>query len=340
MDIIEHLRTLSKSAQAMAQDITTGTNALRTFAENHDRDAVADALSPPRCIWRHQSVIEWDLFLAQAMMYRPDTTRIDRAPYTFNNFSKLGSITTTEGAALDIQQVDGMTCSKGEDTPFATMAAFSSQIDLSNRGIDLNDKSLPMLRKILSNRDIRIMHDPRTTDLFSCHLWDGRIFLSQSGGSHHFAAAQFLSREMDINLLITGKLVTHQLDSAAIREVTSKYHIFAVKNASEFHELHDAMSRCNTSFIATPIPLSSDMEANKGSHLAIMIDAHSTEGRRTWDILRDHVFDLGDHLKQLFTEQNNNRLSLRARMHNQQIKHDDWMAAVGMQKSGFAPRLP
>ena len=138
----------------------------------------------------------------------------------------------------DISRVDGFSGSKSR------LEDFTSTDDMvetnSIRMIDRIDDE--KLEENLAHHEIRILHDPSSSDHFRYCAWDQRVFLMNSGGSHHFAAAKYLAVRLRRRVPIEGKLVSYSLNSIAIEALCRDFDIFVLNdNAEHLNAFHDAM---------------------------------------------------------------------------------------------------
>lgn len=86
------------------------------------------------------------------------------------------------------------------------------------------------LRANLAHREIRIIHQANSSDCFIRHDWDGRVFLSNSGGSHHFAAARLIARSLGQQVPLRGRLYQRGVNAAPVAALTRDYTMFIVTN--------------------------------------------------------------------------------------------------------------
>src|SRR3546814_4338531 len=81
----------------------------------------------------------------------------------------------------------------------------------------IDEISHDRLRRNLAHNEIRILDKNSKADFFVRHTWDGRVFLANSGGSHHFAAARLIAGELGDKVPLNGLLYTRYLDERVIR---------------------------------------------------------------------------------------------------------------------------
>ncbi len=112
----------------------------------------------------------------------------------------------------DIRDIEGLSSSKSKLEKYPTLD------DFAVRGTTefLDDISEENLNKMLDYSEMRIINNPNTSDHFIQHQWDGRIFLVNSGGSHHFAAARYIAKKLKKEVAITGRLERYTFNQPLI----------------------------------------------------------------------------------------------------------------------------
>ncbi|WP_425352097.1 DUF6685 family protein [Isorropodon fossajaponicum symbiont] len=65
-----------------------------------------------------------------------------------------------------------------------------------------------------------------TMILLEAYSWDKRIFLMNSGGSHHFASARYIANKLNKNVGISGKLEKYNINQNIVRQLLNKYDVF------------------------------------------------------------------------------------------------------------------
>ena len=206
-----------------------------------------------------------------------------------SEFEVLAQCHEVPGWRCDIARVDGFSGSK------SCLEQFASTDDMvetnSMRMIDRVDDE--KLAENLAHKEIRILHDPATSDHLRYCAWDQRVFLMNSGGSHHLAAAKYLAARLDRRVSIEGKLVSYSLNSAAIGALCRDFEIFAVNDDEAEHSnaFHDAMCSLRATWLWLPLP------HPYGDGRAVFFPRTHARSVRVADALRQaNLFDLGRHL--------------------------------------------
>lgn len=118
----------------------------------------------------------------------------------------------------DICEVDGIAASKSSDNFFESVDAFGADFVAFRRTpVDVDG-----LRRMLAHHEVRITHCTGG-DTFAIRCWDGRLFLQNAGGSHHFAGAAHISRSIGQPVPLRGKLQIHSLNRAAFSWLFGEY---------------------------------------------------------------------------------------------------------------------
>ncbi|MGV5489286.1 DUF6685 family protein [Pseudomonas sp. XP2] len=149
--------------------------------------------------------------------------------------ARLGSSETTAHFTCDIADVTGLSASKSDLYRFYSMQQMAEQAcqalirDVSQEGLAQN----------LRWPEIGIVHG--TSDFLVQYDWDDGLYLANSGGSHHFVAAQHIARQLQQTVTLQGRLVRNGLDAEAAAQLNDDYAIYAVTKDVFFAEGLDAM---------------------------------------------------------------------------------------------------
>lgn len=120
--------------------------------------------------------------------------------------------------SFDIAEVEGIAASKSSDRFFPTVDAFGADYAAYIKAPATEEG----LTQMLSHREVRVAR-PDGTDRVTLRLWDGRLFLVNAGGSHHFAAAAYIARRTNWKVPLTADLTVHMLNEAAVRWLTTNF---------------------------------------------------------------------------------------------------------------------
>lgn len=89
------------------------------------------------------------------------------------------------------------------------------------------------LARMLKHDQVRIINRPGI-DSFSVRMWDGRLFLGNAGGSHHFAAAARIAKVIGSAVPLCAKLHVHWLNVPAWEWLLARYRITHVPSGSTY----------------------------------------------------------------------------------------------------------
>ncbi len=138
-------------------------------------------------------------------------------------FGRLTHGQRVEEFGFDITEVEGIAESKSAERLFPDVNAFGKDYaEYLGATVDAAG-----LAHMLSHHQVRIL-DKHRGDNVHLRLWDGRLFLSNAGGSHHFAGAAYISRSIDSPVPLTSSLQIYALNEPAVKWLISKFVIFMV----------------------------------------------------------------------------------------------------------------
>lgn len=207
------------------------------------------------------------------------------------DLARIGTCEIREQWECDIQDVVGLSASKSE------LKEFSSLDDM----VEANSR--PMIEPVTAEKldrnmawpEIRILHRDQTSDHLACFRWDRRIFLMNSGGSHHFAAARYIASRIDRRVPIRGRLKVYGLDNGAVSSLTNDFEIFALPcDADSYLAFHDAMTACRATYLQRALP------RPYGDFKAVFLPRSDVRSVRVARLLSESgFFDVGAHLQEL-----------------------------------------
>jgi hypothetical protein len=119
----------------------------------------------------------------------------------------------------------------------------------------IRKETISHLHELLGHREIRIIHHPDTSDGFARFLWDSdRVFLMNSGGSHHFAAARYVAGRLSEPVALSGVMMTYTLNEAFIRELLRDFEILLLPDRIIYPAFRNLMRKFQASFAVRPLP--------------------------------------------------------------------------------------
>lgn len=209
--------------------------------------------------------------------------------------ASLGRCDIADKWTCDIRDVSGFSSSKSDLVKFGSMDEMVER----NSPEMIDDLSEEKLRQNLAHREIRILHNENTSDHFAQYRWDGRVFLMNSGGSHHFAAARYIAIRIGRHVPLEGKLYTYSIDEKAVETLCGAYEMFAISaEPTIVNGFRDAMESFKATYLWRYLPRPYD------SMKAILLPKDEPRSMRASAAMRQAgVFDLGRHLTTLCATQ-------------------------------------
>ncbi|WP_157643736.1 DUF6685 family protein [Burkholderia ubonensis] len=139
---------------------------------------------------------------------------------------RLAQCRRIDGFEFDITDIEGIGNSKSSDRSFASVRAFGHDFATYDKA----SVDVAGLSRMLSHREVRILRrDPG--DAVGVRLWDGRLFLYNAGGSHHFAGAHYIASEIKMGIPLRARLEVIELRIPAIRWLLAQFIPIAVPRA-------------------------------------------------------------------------------------------------------------
>ncbi len=214
----------------------------------------------------------------------------ESAEHQCQALADLGQCNSIESYELDIAQVDGLGASKSDLVDYNSMASFA-EARCSHLIEPLTEEQL---QKNLAWSEVRIMR-PGGGDHFSRYSWDRRIFLNNSGGSHHFAAAQYIAGKLGRKVPLTGKLYDYSLNKQAVDALSREFEVYALPDEKPAisNAFHDSMAAFGATYYRLPLPRALP-------HVrAILLPKSEDRSRQVAGLFREAgVFDFASALRQ------------------------------------------
>jgi len=165
-----------------------------------------------------------------------------------HDFSKFVIRQDIKNWKCDIRNIHGLSSSKADLRRYSTLNEFA----LKGTYNFLENISEDNLNKILKYHEIRIINSSHSNDHFVWHQWDGRYFLANDGGSHHFAAAHYIANEINKEVILTGNLEKYSFDTELIFELTNDFEVFFISD--RFKELYNSLNKDGVMFCSHWLP--------------------------------------------------------------------------------------
>ena len=220
--------------------------------------------------------------------------------------ASIGAIYVHSKHTVDLREIDGFAASKSDLHEHRTVEEFAER-----RCPDwIADVSHAQLQKMLSHDEIRVLHAEHHTDHFSQYGWDGRVFLSNAGGSHHTAAAQYVAKRLQADVPLHAPLRVYTLNEGAVCALIDRYELFSVPDESSFQcAFHDALESIRATYFWHSMP------APYHDQRAILLPRDNARSMAVAKEMRSAgVADLGCHLGELLERQQELRLTRKLRL--------------------------
>lgn len=221
----------------------------------------------------------------------------------------LGTKTTARGWRLRINDLAGFTASKSELSVPCSMDEWIEKAR-PNFLVPVTDAQLMRCARYSEVR-VSLIFDcqadaaaaagtPHSSDHLYGYQWDHRVFLANSGGSHHVAATRYLARRLGRECEIVADLQVYGLNHRAIAQLTDEFRIYAVsQHPSPAGVFHDAMKQVRAPYLWCSMPKPYNHQSQ-----AIFLPRSDKRSMRVADVLSGHdFFDVGNHLAALAEQQ-------------------------------------
>lgn len=157
----------------------------------------------------------------------------------------------TENWECEIQDVVGLSASKSTLEDFESL----DQMVQQNSKEMIENVSEEGLQRNLSWSEIRIINREKTSDHFKYHSWDGRLFLCNSGGSHHFAAARYIAKRIEQDVNLKGTYKNLSLNRDRVNKLCKTFDMYVIDyRAKSFMDLFNAMRSYKAAYLTTDLP--------------------------------------------------------------------------------------
>lgn len=263
-----------------------------------------DLPAPARSI-SSDSVVRWDL-LGQTfepwLRHLPEKGLLNGFRAQSGNHYGHFELTRSEYASLvrkevaddwtcDITAIDGFSASR------ANLFAFRDTDQMAEkacRGL-IDEVSHQRLAENLAHKGIQIRHKPGTSDHFTRYSWDGRLFVMNTDGSHHMAAAKYLAERLGVAVPMRATLVQYWLDETAIDSLCRDFEMFVISDDPAVAcGFHDAMSSFRATWLWHSMPKPYE------NTRAILLPRSERRSMRVAEELRQAgVIDFGAYLSSL-----------------------------------------
>lgn len=199
-----------------------------------------------------------------------------------------GGSEVIENFDCEIEDVDGFFASTSNISRFTDMDEMATR-DCAGLIAEMSEAKL---RENLAHSEVRIMRAD-SDDFLVRFLWNGRLFLANLGGSHHFAAARYIAPRIGQRVPLRVKLQTYWINEASLRALLDEFDIFVLSGqADAIRAFHEAMRLFRATYLWRALP-GRDPDRVR----AILLPKSEPRSHRVASELRNAgAFDLGQHL--------------------------------------------
>ena len=168
------------------------------------------------------------------------------------DLASFGSCARTPRWRCDIQDVTGLQASKSELAKYDSLDAMALQGVRSM----VSEVSRSRLNALLAHRELRFLRQPKASEHFVRHLWDGRLFLANGAGSPRFAAARYVAGRIGLAVPLCAELHTCSIEPLAVSGLRRGWELFAVstRDTTLSTGLHEALRRLRAPYLSKPLP--------------------------------------------------------------------------------------
>ncbi|EDV8901874.1 hypothetical protein BGD62_004566 [Salmonella enterica] len=186
------------------------------------------------------------------------------APYTLD-YRKPGYDRHFECYDLPVPEVEQMICEEiipDFSCDIVAIKGISASKSLDYDIADIDDfplKCCPEYAEPVTEEHLRenMRHGELRLDrmIFADYPWaNRRYYWHNSGGSHHFAAARYQARQLNIPVPIHGKLHRYSVNVQMIATLLRKWHMFLIPKNDVFGSFYDAMQAFECPFANSSLP--------------------------------------------------------------------------------------
>lgn len=153
---------------------------------------------------------------------------------------------TIPNFCLDITDVAGLSISKSELGIYKSF----EELATSQSPELLQDATLEGLQALLEHRDFPILAHPHRKESYEANLTDGRVYLNNCDGSHHFAAARTIASRLNTPVPLQATMEFTYIDIAALVQLRLGFEMYLISMTWEFR---DTMARSGAPFCSRPL---------------------------------------------------------------------------------------
>jgi len=192
------------------------------------------------------------------------------------------------GWLCEIQEIQALGASKGNLSRYKTLDSFT--LKECEPELELNNKEtlFECLYRNLKHEEVGIRNpceefERRYTLVWKA--WDGRLGLSNVGGSHHFCAARWLAKKLRTKIFLERSLRVLRINNEAVLDLTKMYHIFVFQGIRFWNQYKTSFERFGLPFLVLPIRKHLFTEINTEHFDLVFLDRNLEKANIVADVL-------------------------------------------------------
>lgn len=246
-------------------------------------------LEEPERVISVGSVVRWDQWGNSCdSLYVRHSTEKRSVPSVSVPQIVLGRLVKYQHWQCEIQKIVGLSASKSDLTTFVSL---DDMVETNSPEL-IGELTGRKLDEHLAHREIRLFNQLHAEDHLARFAWDGRLFLMNGGGSHHFAAARYIAARIGRKVPIEATLYSYSLDPASVAALREIVDLYAIPRAASFFlALGEAVHAYGASYFWLDLPVP------YGHAVAMLLPKQYKQAARiSEEFRRAGAFDLGRHL--------------------------------------------
>lgn len=257
--------------------------------------------------WKDLHAQEWRRTKAgQVVGWRPGPNGYSRYDFHLDALEYLTRERALDGWSCDIGDVAGVSGSK---SPLSEYDSLDAMVQ-ARRPELVASRDPACIYHLLTHDGLRILdmeENRREKDFFTLHQWDGRVFLCNLDGSHHFSAARYLAGRFGLRIPLRGRLYCRWIDAQAVEALVNTYALFAIDATSiALYALHEALRAYGAPYLRHRLPkgLSPGVGDQNAALEALLLPRSDARSQRVASAMATAgFFDVGAHLESLVRRQ-------------------------------------
>lgn len=217
-----------------------------------DMPEICATISTPARSIDEESIIKWQEMNAKSISgWRTRGGYYESFQVETPALASLTRKTITENWCCDLSEIQGFRASKSDLAKFHTT---DEMVERNSKEM-IEEITHENLQQNLAHEGIHLWCTNQSSANFRRYAWDGRLFLANSGGSHHVAAAKYIATRLQEKVPLFGKLIEYSFDQFAVATLRSEFEMLVVSDhPAPSNAFHDAMRRAKVTWLWLDIP--------------------------------------------------------------------------------------